>query len=78
MIVKEVDTPDRFGDRPYYGFEHITMVPMNQKLIDVGLLDDKEKAWVNLYHMEVWDKISSKLEERGLAWKWLKRECAAI
>jgi Xaa-Pro aminopeptidase len=48
MIVKEVDTPDRFGDRPYYGFEHITMVPMNQKLIDVGLLDDKEKAWVNL------------------------------
>jgi len=78
VIVKEVETPHQFGDRPYYGFEHVTMVPMDRRLIDVSLLSDKEKEWVNSYHAEVWDKISSRLEKDGLAWKWLERECAPL
>jgi hypothetical protein len=28
LIVKEVDTPHRFGGVPYYGFEHITFVSL--------------------------------------------------
>ena len=75
VIVKEVKTPNQFGDRPYYGFEHVTMVPMDRKLIDVSLLDKKEREWLNSYHKEVWDKLSPKLEKGGLAWKWLEREC---
>lgn len=78
VIVKEVDTPNQFGDRPYYGFEHVTMVPMDPKLIDVTLLDQKEIDWVNAYHEEVWSKISPRLAKGELAWKWLQRECAAI
>jgi len=78
VIVREVETPHRFGDRPYYGFEHVTMVPMDRRLIDVGLLDEKERAWVNSYHEEVWNKISRRVEKGGLAWKWLQRECSAI
>jgi Xaa-Pro aminopeptidase len=78
VIVKEVDTPNQFGDRPYYGFERVTMVPMDGRLIDVKLLDDKEVAWVNAYHEEVWNKVSPRLDKGGLAWKWLERECKAI
>ena len=78
VIVKEVNTPNQFGDRPYYGFERVTMVPMDRRLIDVKLLDDKEVVWVNAYHEEVWNKISPRLENGGLAWKWLERECKAI
>jgi Xaa-Pro aminopeptidase len=78
VIVQEVETAHQFGDRPYYGFEHVTMVPMDQKLIDVGLLDDKERAWVNDYHEKVWSKISPRLDKGGLAWKWLERECQSI
>jgi Xaa-Pro aminopeptidase len=78
VIVKEVDTPERFGDRPYYGFERVTMVPMDKRLIDPSLLDPTETDWVNKYHKEVWEKISPRLEKEGLAWKWLKRECEAI
>ena len=54
------------------------MVPMDRRLIDVKLLDDKEVAWVNAYHEEVWNKVSPRLEKGGLAWKWLERECKAI
>jgi Xaa-Pro aminopeptidase len=51
---------------------------MDRKLIDVSLLDQKEKDWVNAYHEEVWNKISPRLAKDELAWKWLQRECAAI
>jgi len=78
VIVKEVETPHQFGDRPYYGFEHVTMVPMDRRLIDASLLNDKEKDWVNAYHAEVWEKISPRIEKDGLAWKWLKRECQPL
>jgi Xaa-Pro aminopeptidase len=26
VVVREVDTPNRFGDKPYLGFENFTMV----------------------------------------------------
>ena len=54
------------------------MVPMDRRLIDVGLLDDKERVWVNSYHEEVWNKISPRLEKDGFAWKWLQRECEPL
>jgi len=78
VIVKEVDTPNQFGDRPYYGFEHVTMVPMDRKSIDGRLLDDKERKWLNSYHEEVFMKISPRVQRGGLAWKWLSRECESI
>src|SRR5579871_2769783 len=66
VIVKEVDTPEQFGDRPYYGFEHVTMVPMDKRLIDPALLDNTERTWVNNYHREVWNKISPRVQKDGL------------
>jgi Xaa-Pro aminopeptidase len=78
VIVQEVSTPNQFGDRPYYGFEHVTMVPMDKRLIDKSLLDDKEIQWINDYHKEVWAKISPRVQKGGLAWKWLERECGQI
>ena len=54
------------------------MVPMDKRLIDTSLLDDKEIQWINEYHKEVWEKISPRLEKGGLAWKWLERECDAV
>lgn len=78
VIVKEVTTPNQFGERPYYGFEHVTMVPMDRRLIDVSLLDAKERKWVDEYHREVWEKISPRVEKDGLAWKWLRRECQPL
>jgi Xaa-Pro aminopeptidase len=76
FMVKEVETKHRFGDKPYFGFEHVTMVPMCRKLIDVGLLTEGEREWVNGYHREVMEKIGGLIDER--AKRWLERETKAI
>ncbi|CAG8780359.1 12867_t:CDS:2, partial [Acaulospora colombiana] len=52
VVVKKVDTPNRFGDVDYLGFEHVTMSPMHRKLIDKSLLTPEELKWVNSYHAE--------------------------
>ncbi|KAF2434748.1 X-prolyl aminopeptidase [Tothia fuscella] len=75
IMVKEVETTHKFGDKPYLGFEHVTMVPMCRKLIDVSLLTKDERKWLNDYHAEVFEKTKSFFEgidERSL--KWLQRE----
>lgn len=73
IMVKELFTG--FGDKPYFGFEHVTMVPMCRNLIDATLLTEKEKQWLNDYHAEVLDKTGGFFAEDQRTLKWLKREC---
>ena len=35
LIIKEADTPFRFGDTPYLSFERLTMCPLQRKMIDL-------------------------------------------
>jgi len=58
LLVKKVETPNQFGGKPYYGFEHITFVPMESRLMDLNLLTDEEVTWINSYHEECWNKVS--------------------
>lgn len=62
----------------YYGFEHVTMVPMCKKLTDESLLTPAEKKWLNEYHAEVFEKTKGFLEEGSIAMEWLKRETTPI
>ncbi|TFK22171.1 putative Xaa-Pro aminopeptidase P [Coprinopsis marcescibilis] len=78
VIVKEVKTPNNFGDKGYLGFENVTFCPIQTKLIDVSLLTGPERKWVNDYHQETWDKVSPLLSNDSRALEWLKRECAPI
>jgi Xaa-Pro aminopeptidase len=74
IMAKEVETSHKFGDKPYLGFEHVTMVPMCRKLIDVTLLTEAEKQWLNEYHKEIFEKIKGYFENDPLTMKWLERE----
>lgn len=76
IMVKEVKTKHQFGDKPYLGFEHVTMTPMCRKLIDASLLSTREKEWLNDYHAEVLDKTKRFFTDDELTTKWLERECA--
>ena len=77
VMVKEVQTKHQFGDKPYFGFEHVTLVPMCRKLIDVGLLSEREREWLNAYHREVLEKTGPFFKEDERTRAWLERECAA-
>ncbi|KAF2666430.1 xaa-Pro dipeptidase [Microthyrium microscopicum] len=74
FMVREVETAHRFGDKPFLGFEHVTMVPMCRKLIDMKLLTQEERDWLNAYHSEVWEKTKSFFEKGSVSYKWLERE----
>ena len=76
VMVKEVQTKHQFGDKPYFGFEHVTLVPMCRKLIDVGLLSEREREWLNAYHREVLEKTGPFFKEDERTRAWLERECA--
>lgn len=45
------------------GFEHVTWVPFDRRLIDVSLLTEAERDWLNRYHLNVKDKIMPALTE---------------
>ncbi|KAG9246373.1 putative Xaa-pro aminopeptidase P [Calycina marina] len=78
IMVKEVDTTHRFGDKPYLGFENVTMVPYCRKLIDETLLTTKEKKWLNDYHRDIFSKTHGFFEKDSVAMKWLERETQKI
>lgn len=75
-IVREVKTPYQFGDRPFLGFEHVTMTPYCRNLIDVTLLTAEEKQWLNDHHKEIFEKTKDFFKDDDLTMAWLKRETA--
>lgn len=64
------------GDREMMGFETLTLVPFDRRLIDPGLLTRDELAWLNAYHAEVRRKIEPLLKGRDKA--WLRQATAPI
>jgi Xaa-Pro aminopeptidase len=45
------------GDREMFGFETITLAPIDRTLIDLRLLDKDERRWLNAYHARVRKEI---------------------
>jgi Xaa-Pro aminopeptidase len=77
-MVKPVETTHKFGDKPWLGFEHVTMTPLCQKLIEPSLLSPSEKTWINDYHAEVWEKTKDYFNDDELTRNWLRRETTPI
>lgn len=81
-IVQVVSTNigDNFDGRGALTFHTVTMCPIQTKLIDVGLLTEKERTSVNRYHKTVWKTLSPLLKSAGDAetLAWLQRETQPI
>ena len=60
----------------YLGFETLTFVPLDRKLIDRSLLTASEIAWVDGYHAKVRALLGPQLSGADLA--WLERETAPL
>ena len=64
------------GTREMLGFETLTLVPFDRRLIDPSLLTLDELAWLNAYHAEVRRKIEKLL--RGSSRSWLRDATATL
>lgn len=57
-------------------FETITLCPIDTSLIDVSMLTENEKQWLNDYHKKVFDKLSPYIDEDEK--NWLKNKTKEI
>lgn len=78
VMARQVETPHKFGEKPWLGFEHVTMTPIGRNLIEPSLLSDSEIQWLNSYHAEVWEKTHHYFENDEISRNWLKRETEPI
>ena len=63
-------------EQPTLGFEPLTLVPLDKKLIDKYLLSTEELSWINNYHQTVFNRLSALMDEQEKT--WLERACAPI
>lgn len=60
----------------YMKFDTISFCPIDLDGLDVNLLTQQEKDWLNNYHKEVYEKLSPALNEQEKT--WLKHETRGI
>ena len=68
LVMVHEAKPVAGGDRPMLGFETLTLAPIDRRLIDVALLSDDERSWLNAYHARVLKEVGDFLEGDELAW----------
>jgi Xaa-Pro aminopeptidase len=74
VVVVEEDIKTDFGQ--FMKFDTISFVPIDLEGIDVSLLSEKERLWLNEYHKDVFNKLSPYLNDEERA--WLKEETRSI
>ena len=68
VVVRRADLGE-FGGRAFFGFERLTHIPLQKKLMDLSLLTASEVAWVDGYHQEVRERVGPLMQtERGRRW----------
>ena len=72
VVKKDIET----DSGQFMKFETISFCPIDLEGVDVSLLDEGEREWLNNYHKEVYEKLSPYLAEEEK--EWLKNETRSI
>lgn len=68
LVIREEETANRYGGVTFLGFERLSFVPIQTKLLDLQLMSDEEINWLNDYHAEVWNKVSPLVKDDAKIW----------
>ena len=66
MLVVKRDIPG--AEREMLGFEILTFAPLDRLLIDVSILTDIERSWIDSYHSQVVSIVGPLLEPEDKLW----------
>jgi Xaa-Pro aminopeptidase len=75
-LVLVVERTVEGAEKPMLGFETLTFAPIDRALVNVDLLNQQERDWLNAYHSQVLALIAPQLS--GDTADWLTQACAAI
>ncbi|MEM8538972.1 MAG: M24B family metallopeptidase, partial [Pseudomonadota bacterium] len=77
-LIVTVDAPDLEGAdaRDMLAFETLTFVPFDRRLIDVALLTDAERGWIDRYHADTVALLDGRLD--AATQTWLQAACAPL
>jgi len=65
-------------EKELYGFENLTFVPYERNLIDMDLISNDVKKYIDNFHKQCWEKLSPLLEKDKKALDYLKRKTAPL
>ena len=74
MVVVKDTYSEEFGE--FYKFDTISLCPIDLEGLDISLLNEEEKAWLNNYHKKVYDLLAPYLDEEEK--EFLKNETREI
>jgi Xaa-Pro aminopeptidase len=64
------------AEKEMLGFETLTFAPIDRSLIEVALLSDEERRWIDDYHAKVREVVGPQLDGEALA--WLRQQCSPL
>lgn len=64
------------GKDGFLEFKYLTKVPIDKRLINKYMLNNRELAWLNEYHREVYASLAAFMDEPEKA--WLKDACSPL
>lgn len=76
-VVQELpEATETADDRPkthWYGFESLTYIPFDRRLIDLNQLDSRQSQWLQHYYQQIIAKLAPGLDPDEVS--WLKQVC---
>ena len=76
VVTEAPRLPGGDAHRAQLGFETLTWVPIDRRMVVPAMLGPAERDWLNTYHAEVMARIGPLVEDTAL--DWLKAACAPI
>jgi Xaa-Pro aminopeptidase len=73
LVTNLVESTD-FGE--FYGFETITLCPIDLELVELSILNEAEVTWLNEYHQWVYETLAPFLSQEEVV--WLKHETRRV
>jgi Xaa-Pro aminopeptidase len=56
------------AEKPMNAFETLTLAPIDLRLVEVAMLSETERDWLNAYHARVRNEVRPHLDEAGRRW----------
>ena len=74
LLVRSVPTKHTDPDESWYGFERLTCVPIQTRMVEESMLSKEEKEWLREHNRQCLHSLGELLQDDKRALNWLRRE----